>query len=557
MPVLKYWDPSAGGGAGAWVTIIGDEHTHDDRYVNVTGDTMVGELVLEGGLKIAPSPSGTAVGHVWTSTGTDGDGDWAQPSAILADLVSDPVLINWFGADEKADAWSQIDGAGSAYWYDDAASPTVPGVYRLAMGASQSVMVAWTNGSPLPYGTDDLYRIRVRGKGNSQFVSGGGTVDVGFVCYGADRTSIVDRDNGTNLLLPHTAVNAFVIPLGSADLYIDIPDSGDGAGAAAYISGRAEYDAGDPVNSVKARPLPAANSFADWNTALMVAMNTRYWRPYVRVVNGANAGAVFDIDSLEVYRLDATVKVPNGIIATTVQSTTGIIENLTASTLLVEDSVRLPVLQEDIDAGGIEGYVWQAIDDFGNGRWMTETPPVNVTETEPATPETGELWFKPSRDFLPFYVAYTPNISVSATVTADSTWRDLSGPGAWETVSIDIPCNGLLRVRFEVLLKGTSAGTLLAYRPLVLAAQNVTATRLVGSQDNGQARWINAGTTATEHLAVGFTDFELTGVPADGGNLEFKHQLYVATGGTGSGARYPRWFLEFIPYGNERLVKLP
>lgn len=499
-----------------------------DRSVKKSGDTMDGRLTLEGGIRIAPPPGGTQTGDVLTSTGVDGDGEWAPVSAMVADLVSDPVLINWFGPDQLISPWAQVNGAGAVFWDEALDAPTVPGVMRISLEAGQSAMVEWQGGFPLPYGIDDLYRIRIRARGNAGFISGG-RISAGFIGYAADRTTIVDIDNNAVLLNPHAAMLNMPIPPEDTDLFIDLPPE-----AACYLSGRSEGGA---------QRVPAAGGYADWDSAVVVASDVRYWRPFISASSTA-AGADLDIDSIEIYRLDSSVKVPMGIVATAVQAEVGTFDNLRAGGSLVKEPTA-----EELAAGGVDGWVLTS-DAVGEGTWQRGPSPLVPGVDPPPNPGIGDIWWDLSRPYVePFYTEVKSSGTTTYTIPAGGS-AQVSG---WDTWSIDVPCNGIFVVEFSAYLRPATADGYAIYFPAIKDATDCTAAS-TDATTQGYARVTSAAAAAGYFNARGRHVILVTDVAPGGGTIEFCHM--AAASGTGNMLYNPRASYLFLPYMNERYTVL-
>lgn len=187
-------------------------------------------------------------------------------------------------------------------------------------------------------------------------------------------------------------------------------------------------------------------------------------------------------------------------------------------------------------------------DDITGIKYIQDTAPVG-------TKNIGDLWRNSSKpDVNDFIVFYTPTtLNTGAAVTADSTYREI----AWETLSLDIPCDGVLEIDFNALFKNTVAGEILQYRPDIKNASNLTATKLgVNGLDLGSVRYVNAGTTGSEPNHWGKAFWKLSSVGSDGGNIELMHTLYL-TAGSSATVRWPRWVIKFTPYLNTRIIEVP
>jgi hypothetical protein len=277
----------------------------------------------------------------------------------------------------------------------------------------------------------------------------------------------------------------------------------------------------------------------------VVAEDVRYWRPFVRVVNGLSASGVFDLDSIEIYRLDASVRVPAGVIATSVVATEAIFEQATIGDL------QLPPSDEDIAAGGPTGWVWSS-DEIGVGHWEEIAPPgITFSGTEPVL-DPGQGWYDTSKaDAEEFWVLVENNSGTQHTPgTLNGTILEQAG---WSTWTIDFPCDGLLTIDFGGLLKCSTANAFIGWEVRAKTAIGCTATQLV--QSNGQNRH-TGGTSTGEVRFTSQNVIEISAVDEGvGASIEFAHYL----GGTAAAAVTARLLsalFHFIPRGNSRFTKI-
>jgi len=109
--------------------------------------------------------------------------------SVIADVTSDPVLVNYFGVDSQLSGWEQIDGVGTTFWSEDVTAPTVPGVLALLDTAYDE----WKGSVPRIYSRSALYKMRITAKANPAWLADPDSrLYAGFTMYGVDRETTVD-----------------------------------------------------------------------------------------------------------------------------------------------------------------------------------------------------------------------------------------------------------------------------------------------------------------------------------------------------------------------------
>jgi hypothetical protein len=222
------------------------------------------------------------------------------------------------------------------------------------------------------------------------------------------------------------------------------------------------------------------------------------------------------------------------------------------------DIDTLSVLDLTIDQGSQPGYVWTATDDVGHGAWVPLTnitpvaPSVVVSDDAPPLPSLGMQWWDTaSPDVEPFTVV-TKTPAASATGPVGAGW---GYPTNWPTWIMEIPCNGILRVRSSVLGRSTAANVVVAAHVAVKSSANC-AVDTVLAQQHEIGRWPVGVALTNDASLVAEKVFAITGIPDSGqGQVELAWELYQSAVTVGTGTfRLGSAICEFTPYQDERLT---
>lgn len=240
-----------------------------------------------------------------------------------------------------------------------------------------------------------------------------------------------------------------------------------------------------------------------------------------------------------------------------------------AGEMVAGTAMASAVIADTVVTSGIEivdgaqpGYVWTATDDSGHGEWqpLTNITPgpaaVIFSDTAPQNPLVGMQWWDTSKpDVAPFAVYVK---SPTNTVTVGATSWTSSG---WPSWTIDLPCDGLLKVTTSVLAK-PGQGVTAACKAAVKSVAGCTVADLAAtptpSYDIGRVSSPAGTGTAlvSDSSSVATAVFAVTGVPDDStGTVELEWQVY-SSGAAGCQYRLASALCEFVPYANERTIVL-
>lgn len=165
---------------------------------------------------------------------------------------------------------------------------------------------------------------------------------------------------------------------------------------------------------------------------------------------------------------------------------------------------------------------------------------------EPEDPRPGEIWYDPTKDFAPFCVDFRQTSGTAYTTAVTSgTWTDLP----WDTMQIDVPCDGLIKMNFGCLLRPITVSTGVGFRVVVKTATGCS----VADMDSAGARicrdFASTAAPANTSARSAFNDFVVTGVDeVIGATIEFKMQYYST--GAANIIAYPNVRFDWEPYGN-------
>lgn len=274
--------------------------------------------------------------------------------------------------------------------------------------------------------------------------------------------------------------------------------------------------------------------------------NVVYWDD-IYLLNGTTTGTISDspsveIDSFEVYRLDSSVVVPNGILASDVSST-----SMSTEVATVYGDLKMPY------GSPSTGKVWTALDDIGSGSWAD--PPVDgiaFSPTAPSSPVEGLGWYNTSKpdvdDFWIFY--YSSSGTYSQTITSTGSNADIKNSGGtpWDHFVIDIPSNGILEVDYWARMAVTSGGgsTVISGARIAAVGSAGCSIALIGADMYPR---VTAEINSQDMTTLGKAVYSITGV-TEGGQVEFKWEC-VSNSGVVSKYRYPVAQFHFIPYAND------
>jgi hypothetical protein len=204
------------------------------------------------------------------------------------------------------------------------------------------------------------------------------------------------------------------------------------------------------------------------------------------------------------------------------------------------------------------GKVLTDTDGAGTADWVPLPGSVKyIQDTEPTAPLTGDQWSDTSIvDVDDFYfdivsTAVSPYNAITAPSTVDGTFHDITG---YDTFTVEVPCEGLLILDWQCLARVTTANSVIIFIVAAITDTNCTATDLTAAIGLSQSRG-NAVNTSSEQTLNGGNRWLITAVGAEGGTVEFQMQAALSTAASG-GVRYPYVRGHFIPYGNERHIKL-
>lgn len=222
-------------------------------------------------------------------------------------------------------------------------------------------------------------------------------------------------------------------------------------------------------------------------------------------------------------------------------------------TITSESPLRLPTTLAGL------GKVLTDQDGQGTVDWGDLPTAVKyIQNDEPTDPLIGELWWDSSKpDVEEFWFTVThSNVSPFNTSTAPSvvngTYQDMTG---YPTISVEVPCSGLLIVDWQAFLKVTTANDTVGFAVVIASTTNCAASA-TSNYGTGQARKVaDAANSGPEVNALGGQAWRITSVGASGGVVELKMQGLLSTGGTG-GIRFPYVKGHFIPYGELRHTSL-
>jgi hypothetical protein len=207
----------------------------------------------------------------------------------------------------------------------------------------------------------------------------------------------------------------------------------------------------------------------------------------------------------------------------------------------------LPTPVDDSDAVplGFLNSVIEGLPDPGTGTGGGAT--MVVDDTAPLDPDVGQEWWDTATIYQEPFIVVVDGEQVAVATLGPTSW---SQP-AWDKVSIEIPCDGVLEVTHRVFGRHTTAGALIASRMDVESVDGLTCTPL-GSPGMNQGRAVQAiASNVQNHSLVGFYTFTLTGVQP-GASMLMAWYLYQAVAG---GTFYtPYATIKFTPYISDRVT---
>jgi hypothetical protein len=266
------------------------------------------------------------VGDIWTRTTDTGLGRWQRPASVIAQVISDPVLIDWM--DDLA-PWTVI-GSGTITHSESSTAYTSPGI--ITIGPNTKAEWPIPQGHFFTYTQDSYYRVLcgVRAAAGSLPATRTSTsMGVGMRFFDSARQPIPLPD-GEMLFTEELAA--------STDTSVD--------GGWQRISGAFQGHQPEPppsATSPSALPIKRAPAGAVFWQPILVNQH-----PYP-----------VDIDFLEIHRMDNSILAPGGVIADTV----------TARSITATERVRTAALQITSPSPSPSGMYLRAADDDGHVEW--------------------------------------------------------------------------------------------------------------------------------------------------------------------------------------------
>jgi hypothetical protein len=466
------------------------------------------------------------------------DGSWVLARDVTPDHPAskrpedfEPVLVDWFGPQAQGDPWVQIAGNGSSGWVYDPTAPTVAGVFNVTVASGQTSVVEWQGTTPLPFGLDDTYRVRIRVKAPDS-PAFDGAISVGVLGYAFDGTTLIDELGTNDPLKGHAAIRRITGLSGAAIAGYSLFEG--------YISGRA-------LSTVDLN-VPADGTVSPWDNALKLSNLAYYWRPYFKVEGGTST-ATISVDAIEVFRLDSNVVVPGTLETNVLTADSAFFTTLEAT------GATFPPTADDIAAGGPAGWVWTS-DESGTGHWEASSSPVVVSTTEPASPTVGMLWLDPGPVDVEEFAVFVKATTTAATAFPGTAgWADYPSADTW---TIDLPCNGVLYVDWALNIRIATAATLAAWSVSKVTAVGCTATPVwdestsVVNQARAYSPTAMGNNSGTQR---GWQQYVITGVDETvGASIELKHRYF--NNGASNTFLWPMVVCRFVPRADTRVVTL-